>query len=309
MNHPITRRQALLGTLAVGTAALVGCGRTDSQPTQASARPALSPMDLSADIESLEQRHGARIGMWASDLATGKSATYRSGESFAMCSTFKPYAVAAALRLASGATLDLAEAVPVAAEDVVVNSPVLSCMVGGSITLLQACEAALTESDNTAGNIVLRAIGGPAAVTSFARTVGDHRSRLDRWEPELNDAEPGDPRDATSPEALAAGYNTILVGDALERAERDRLTGWMRATRTSDKRFRAALPQGWTSADKTGAGSYGSTNDAGLVLGPRGERTLLTIMTRSGDDRRDAAPFNDAIADTVRIVLTAFGRR
>ena len=266
-------------------------------------------MNVSSEIEPLEQSQGVRIGVWAADLVAGTSAAYRSNESFAMCSTFKPYAVAAALRLASSGTLDLDQAVPVAAEDVVVNSPVVSTMIGGSITLLQACEAALTESDNTAGNIVLRAIGGPSAVTSFARSVGDHRSTLDRWEPELNEAAPGDPRDTTSPEALAAGYKTILVGDALDRTQRDRLTGWMRATRTSDKRFRAALPQGWTSADKTGAGAYGSTNDSGLILGPQGQQILLAVMTRSSDDRRDAAPFNDALADTVRLVLTAFGHR
>ncbi|MBY6686135.1 class A beta-lactamase [Rhodococcus sp. BP-149] len=307
MNLPLTRRQALLGSLAVGTTALMGCGRTDSPSTPTFSQTAPPPVDLSSYIEALEKRHGARIGVWASDLETGTSAAYRSEEAFAMCSTFKPYAVAAALRLASSGRLDLEQAFPVAAADIVVNSPVLSTMIGSSITLSRACEAALTDSDNTAGNIVLRAIGGPTAVTSFARSIGDDRTTLDRWEPELNEAVPGDLRDTTSPQALATGYTAILVGDALESTQRDRLTSWMRATRTSDKRFRAALPQGWTSADKTGAGNYGSTNDAGLVLGPRDQQILLAVMTRSGDDRQDAAPFNDAIADTVRTVMNAFG--
>lgn len=258
-------------------------------------------------MTALEQRYGARIGVWASDLTSAATASYRPHEPFAMCSTFKPYAVAAALQLASRGRLNLDEAVPVTAADIVVNSPVFSNLIGGSITLSQACDAALTHSDNTAGNILLRAIGGPPAISAFARSVGDPRTQLDRWEPELNEAVPGDLRDTTTPEALAAGYRAILIGDTLEKSHRDRLVGWMRATRTSDKRFRAGLPQGWSSADKTGAGDYGSTNDAGLLLGPSGQEILVVVMTRSRDDLKDAPPFNDAIADTVRLTLSKFG--
>lgn len=301
MNHEITRRQALLGAFAAGTVALVGCGET-SAPPQARAHNTIDD-----DVATLEQRYGARIGLWASDLTSGAIASYRPRESFAMCSTFKPYAVAVALQFASRGWLNLDDAVPVSAADIVVNSPVLSTLIGGSITLSQACDAALTRSDNTAGNILLRAIGGPPAITAFARSVGDARTQLDRWEPDLNEALPGDLRDTTTPESLAAGYRAILTGDTLEQPHRERLVGWMRATRTSDERFRAGLPQGWSSADKTGAGYYGSTNDAGLLFGPSGQQILVAVLTRSHDDRQDASPFNEAIADTVRLTLTNFG--
>lgn len=191
----------------------------------------------------------------------------------------------------------------VEATDIVDNSPVASTKVGQAMTLDDVCAAALMQSDNTAGNLLLRTIGGPGAVTTFARSVGDTQSRLDRWETELNSALPGDPRDTTTPRALAQGYREVVSGTALSDGSRTQLLAWMTANITSGKRFRAGLPAGWTSADKTGAGDFGSTNDAGLLIGPAGQRIILVVLTRSRDDRPDAGPFNDAIADSVRLTV------
>jgi beta-lactamase class A len=174
------------------------------------------------------------------------------------------------------------------------------------MSMSEICDAALTRSDNTAGNALLRQIGGPEALTSFARTLGDDQTRLDRWEPELNEALPGDPRDTTTPRALGIGYRRLLIDDALEPPSRDRLLSWMQANITSSKRFRAGLPPGWTSADKTGAGGFGTTNDAGLLIGPSGQRVLLAVLTRSSSNRTDSEPLNNAIADTVRLTLSRF---
>ncbi|CAN5825877.1 class A beta-lactamase [soil metagenome] len=297
----LTRREALLGALALG-GALAGC-------RQALAAPPPPPIDsgTDTDIAGLESRHRAQIAVWAVDLGSGATVTHRADQRFAMCSTFKTYAAARALQLAARRELDLDVPVPVSAADIVVDSPVTSTLVGGTITLAEACAAALTRSDNTAGNLVLRAIGGPQAITAFARGVGDDQTRLDRWEPDLNEAILGDPRDTTTARALCAGYRRVLIDDALDPPQQDRLLGWMRATATSDKRFRAGLPPGWTSADKTGAGAYGSTNDAGVLFGPTGERVVLAVLIRSSDDRKDTAPLNGAIADTVRLALTRLG--
>nr|WP_308213905.1 serine hydrolase [Mycolicibacterium crocinum] len=95
----------------------------------------------------------------------------------------------------------------------------------------------------------------------------------------------------------------------LTAGPREQMLGWMRQNATSEKRFRAGLPAGWTSADKTGAGSFGSTNDAGLLSGPDGQRIIMAVLTRSRHDRPDAQPFNDAIAETVRLAIATFARR
>ncbi|CAN5273115.1 hypothetical protein BH11ACT6_BH11ACT6_50740 [soil metagenome] len=209
--------------------------------------------------------------MYAVDLNSGASLEYRSDDRFAMCSTFKTYAAARVLQLAEQGLRRLDTPIPIETSDIVENSPITSANVGHSLPLEEVCAAALTKSDNTAGNLLLRCIGGPPEITTFARSVGDDQSRLDRWETELNTALPGDPRDTTTPRALAAGYRQVLTGAALSDSSRERLLAWMAANATSQKRFRAGLPAGWTSADKTGAGDFGSTNDAGLLIGPAGQ--------------------------------------
>ena len=295
MTIEFNRRQALTGLLALG--ALTACGRT-----------AADPLLLDTDaVSALEHRYGARIGLFAVDLASGAEVANRPAERFAMCSTFKAYAAARVLQMVDEGHLTLDEAVPVVAADIVANSPVTSARVGAEMTLGQLCEAALTQSDNAAGNLLLRAIGGPAAITAFARTLGDRESRLDRWETELNSAHPGDLRDTTTPQALCHGYRELLAGSALRVTARETLENWMRATETSNKRFRAALPAGWTSADKTGAGSYGSTNDAGLLIGPNGQRIVAAVLTRSLQDLEDARPLDEAIVDTVRTTFAKLG--
>ncbi|MDZ7883708.1 MAG: class A beta-lactamase [Mycobacterium sp.] len=299
MTAYLTRRQALAGLAAM--AALAGCRNAAATP--------VTDDTVTLDLAAVEDRYQARIGMSAVDLNSAARLQHRPDDRFAMCSTFKTYAAARVLQLAEQGQLRLDTPVPIQEADIVENSPVTSANVGGSITLEQICAAALEKSDNTAGNLLLQRIGGPPGITTFARSVGDDQSRLDRWETELNTALPGDPRDTTTPRALAAGYREVLVGAALTHELRARLLSWMKANATSQKRFRAGLPAGWTSADKTGAGDFGSTNDAGLLIGPAGQRIIMVVLTRSRDDVSDAPPLNDAIADTVRLTVDRFGRQ
>jgi beta-lactamase class A len=166
----------------------------------------------------------------------------------------------------------------------------------------------LQRSDNAAANWLLRVIGGPSRITDFARSIGDDRSRLDRWEIELNSAVPGDPRDTSTPRALGGGFRSLLVGDALGEAERRRLDEWMRANQTSS--MRAGLPQGWTTADKTGSGDYATTNDVGIAYGPEGQRLLLAFMTRTQSNDPDAPTLRPMVGELAALVvphLTAAG--
>jgi beta-lactamase class A len=185
---------------------------------------------------------------------------------------------------------------------IVANSPVTETRAGGQMTLDELCRAALQRSDNTAGNLLLQRIGGPQAITAFARSIGDNRSRLDRWETELNSAVPGDPRDTSTPEALGGGYRALLAGDVLGAPQRTQLEDWMRANETSS--MRAGLPDGWTTADKTGSGDYGSTNDVGIAYGPDGRRVLLAFMTRSQTDDPKAPNLRPLIGELAALVMS-----
>jgi beta-lactamase class A len=147
----------------------------------------------------------------------------------------------------------------------------------------------------------LRIIGGPSAITEFARTIGDDATRLDRWEIELNSAVPGDLRDTSTPRALGTGFRALLTGDVLASPQRDQLEDWMRANETSS--MRAGLPPGWTTADKTGSGDYASTNDVGIAYGPDGQRLLLAFMTRTRTDDPDAETLRPMIGELAALVV------
>jgi beta-lactamase class A len=289
----LSRRQMLLAAAAIST--LTGCVRVGA-PHGAGGSSAVYDR-----LDELEHQYNAFVGLFATDLASGRTLAHRDGDPFAMCSTFKPYAVARILQKAQYGALDLRHAVFIDPAVLLPNSPVTAPQVGNTMSIAQLCAAALQRSDNAAANLLLRLIGGPPAIAEFARSLGDGRTRLDRWEIDVNTAIPGDPRDTSTPRALGGGIQQLLTGPVLGETERRQLEDWMRGTATSS--MRAGLPPGWSTADKTGTGDYGSTNDIGIAYGPDGQRVLLSVMTRSSSPDPGANPLQALIADVTRAVL------
>ena len=252
-------------------------------------------------LEQLEMRSGGRLGVSVLDTAAGVPIHHRGDERFPMCSTFKVLAAGAILKDMGSKLEGLERRVRIEQADVVEYSPVTSKHVGGEgMSLRELCEAAITMSDNTAGNALLKNIGGPPGLTSFARSLGDRMTRLDRIETELNEAVPGDPRDTTTPNAMAANYSRLLIGDALVPEGRDQLIKWLIANKTGDTRLRAGLPQGWRVGDKTGAGERGTTNDVAIVWPP--ERAPHIIAVYLTGATLDPNGRNDVIASVAREV-------
>lgn len=290
----LSRRDLVVGGLtlaAVGVAA--GCA-----DESALAAPAPS---LPEQLGDLEARHNAFIGVFGLNLDSGRSVRNRADEAFALCSTFKTYAAALVLSRVADGELSLDKPVFVDPAGIIAHSPVTAERAGGQMTLAELSRAALQQSDNLAANLLLATLGGPRVITDFARSIGDSSSRLDRWEPELNSAIPGDPRDTGTPEALGTGYRNLLAGDALPPAQRALLDGWMRANQTSS--MRAGLPPDWTTADKTGGGDYATTNDVGVAYGPGGTRVLLSIMTRTQSADPEAPGLRPLIGEVAAVVL------
>ncbi len=279
---PVSRRHLLLGGLFV--AALAACSRDTVLADPVDLNSPVGPTD--GRIEALEKRFNVVVGISAVDVLSGRWLAHRAKERFAMCSTFKAYAAAAVLQKSERGELALTDRVTIEPIDIISHSPVTGTHVGAKMTLAELCQAAVQVSDNAAANLLLRVLGGPSAITDFARSIGDEQSRLDRWETELNSAVPGDPRDTTTPLAIGVGYRNLLVGDALSPSSRRRLVDWMLANETSS--LRAGLPAGWTSADKSGSGGYGTTNDVGIAYAPDGQQLMLSIMTRSAAEDSDA---------------------
>jgi beta-lactamase class A len=220
-----------------------------------------------------------------------------------MCSTFKLLLAAAVLRRTEQGKESLSRRIAVRPAALVSWSPFTEKRVGGEASVEELCAAAMTRSDNTAANLLLATIGGPAGIGAFARTLSDEFTRLDRMETALNSATPGDLRDTTTPLAMLGNLRELLLGDALGVDSRERLLRWMRANTTGGDRLRAGLPPQWQIGDKTGSGAKGTTNDIAILWPPGGKPLLVcAYLTRSTLDsaKRDAIHASLAMALSAR---------
>lgn len=246
---------------------------------------------LPAAFAQLEETNGGRLGVAVLDTSTAERSDYRADERFPMCSTFKFLLASAVLQRVDGRQEALDRAVPIPSKPLLFNSPLTEPHAGGTMTIAALCHATLTRSDNTAANVLLETIGGPAGVTLFSRSLGDTVTRLDRMEPYLNESLADDPRDTTSPAAIAGDLESVLLGSALTRHSRRQLTRWMEANLTGLERLRANLPAGWRAADKTGANGENTSNDI-AVFWPPGKRPIIVaafITECTGPESKRAA--------------------
>src|SRR4051794_21242410 len=240
------------------------------------AEPALFSMRAEAEeplpvaLAGLEGRHGGRLGVAILDTASLKLVAHRGDERFALCSTFKCLAAAYVLARVDRGEENLARRVMYTREDLVTYSPMTEKHVGeGGLSVGQICEAAVTLSDNTAGNLLLDSFGGPPGLTAYIRSLGDEITRLDRRETELNEATPGDPRDNTTPAAMVELMRKTVLETALSPSSREQLTAWLVANKTGDKRLRAGLPKHWRGGGKKGPRSQKTNNEGARLLAPR----------------------------------------
>ncbi len=260
-------------------------------------------------VAAIEQRLGGRLGVAMLDTGTGRSLAHRASERFAMCSTFKFLVAAAVLSRVDRRRDRLDRIIRYGPEDLLEYAPVTKQHVDeAGMSVGELVAAALQYSDNTAANLLLNALGGPAAVTAYARRLGDEVTRLDRNEPTLNAVNPGDVRDTTAPAAMLANMKTLLVETAaLSAASRNQLAAWLVGNTTGAERLRAGLPAGWRVGDKTGSGSRGETNDIAIAWPPG--RPPILIAAYFAGSRAPADDRNGAIADVGRIAAAEFGGR
>ncbi|MGE5207917.1 MAG: class A beta-lactamase [Alphaproteobacteria bacterium] len=258
--------------------------------------------DFANRIAAIEARVNGQIGVAALDTGSDKRLDYRSKEHFPMCSTFKFLAAAAVLQKVDQEKEKLDRLISYKAKDILEYAPVTKAhLKDGGMTLGALCAAAIEQSDNTAGNLLLDAIGGPVGLTSFARSLGDDTTSLDRKEPELNSAIPGDERDTTTPAAMCADLQQVLLGRVLSESSRHQLEDWLRHNETGALMIRAGVPKTWSVGDKTGQCGNGATNDIGIIR-PSGRAPILlaiySIGSTAATDERTAG-----IAETARAVV------
>lgn len=257
-------------------------------------------------VIGVERQLEARLGVEVLDIESKRKWAYQADQRFPMCSTFKVIASAAFLAKVDSGEDSLSRKVVIDDSDLVSYSPMTITRIGDAgMSMSEICEAALTLSDNTAGNIILESIGGPSGVTQFARDIGDETFRLDRWETELNEAVIGDLRDTTSPAAMTETLQKLLFGNVLSEASKSLLQSWLTDNKTGDAKLRAGLPSAWTVGDKTGGGNNGTMADVAFILVPNRKPIIVSIYmtetTASFDDR------NAGIANIARALKQALG--
>jgi len=229
-------------------------------------------------IDRIEKETGSRIGVVAIDPGTGNRIEHRPNERFLMCSNYKLLAAAAALERVDRKEDDLDRFVPYTQADILAYAPVTKQhLAEGGMKLGALCEAAIEQSDNTAGNLLLQAIGGPAGLTKFVRSIGDNVTRLDRKEPELNVSK--DELDTTSPAAMCSDLARLITTDLLSGGSRYVLQDWLSKSETGAGLIKAGVPLDWSVWDKTGRSGDGAVNDVAIVYPRNSERIFIAIYT------------------------------
>jgi beta-lactamase class A len=255
-------------------------------------------------IVEIEKTLGGRIGVSALNTANGGRIRHRGDERFAMCSTFKASLVGAVLARCDRGDLVLNQQIKFGESDLLENLPKTAAhLKDGALSVEMLCAAAAQVSDNTAANLLLSLIGGPAQLTAFFRSIGDNVSRLDRMEVDLNSNLSDDPRDTTTPDAMSGNLKSLLVDhEVLSAASQNRLTNWMLNEQNGRDRIRSGLPPDWRVANKPGTSpaKAGATNDIAVAWPPDHAPIIICVYI----DAREATLERriSAIAEVSRAV-------
>lgn len=293
-----SRRALLATTLLVPLAA---CATKSHDTLSAKKNYATSATD--SIFVGLENRYGARVGIYALDTGTGTTIAYRADDRFAFCSTFKGILAAAVLQKYSPPQLD--RMVTFSRDDIRSTSPITEQHVDTGMTLRELCDAAVRYSDGSAANLLLDDLGGPTALNAYIKTLGDGSSTLDQEEPELNSNAPGDQRDTTTPRALATDYQQLVLGDALPPEKRAVLTDWLERCTTGANRIRSSVPSAWRTANKTGSGNYGRANDIAVLWPPERAPIVLGVMSDCVSGDYAAEPCEKLIAEAAAHIVAS----
>lgn len=279
-------------------------------------------------LHELERLNRGRLGLALLNSQGTPLVSYRAEERFPLCSTSKLMMTAAVLHASMSEPDIMLKPIAITQQDMLSYSPITKAQVGKSLSLRDLCAAAMQYSDNTAANLLMRQVGGPKGVTAFARAMGDNIFRLDRWEPELNTCLPQDPRDTSSPLAMAASLHAVcLQGQGtpsptgrtalLGAQQQQQLLAWLRGNTTGAERIAAGTPEKWQVGDKTGSGDYGTTNDVAIVWAANSTTTVpsaaqsppqapvYTLSVYFTQQKAQAPMRADIVAQATRIALAS----
>ncbi|WP_066193133.1 MULTISPECIES: class A beta-lactamase [Gracilibacillus] len=288
----IFNKKSLSLLLWIALIGIAGCTNGGESSEERSEAPEKASSSEEA-YKELEDERDAKLGIYAVDTGTNQTVAYRADERFAYASTFKVLAAGAILQNTS--IDDLEKGITYSEEDLVTYSPVTENHVDDGMKLKEVMEAAIRYSDNTAGNLLLKELGGPDGLEENLREIGDETIEVDRVEPDLNEAVPGDTKDTSTPKAFAESLQKYVLSDLLPEEKRKLLIDWMTGNEAGDTLIRAGVPEGWKVIDKSGAGGYGTRNDIAVVW-PSDHQAPIVISIFSSRDKEEA-DFDDTVVE------------
>ncbi|MDA2074331.1 class A beta-lactamase BlaIII [Bacillus cereus] len=293
----------IVSVVLLSCVTLIGCSNSNTPSESPKQTKQTNPIkqENTGDnsFAKLEKEYDAKLGIYALDTGTNQTVSYRSDDRFAFASTSKSLAVGVLLRQNSIEALD--ERITYTREDLSNYNPITEKHVDTGMTLKELADASVRYSDSTAHNLILKKLGGPSAFEKILREIGDTVTNSERFEPELNEVNPGETHDTSTPKAIAKTLQSFTLGTVLPSEKRELLVDWMKRNTTGDKLIRAGVPKGWEVADKTGAGSYGTRNDIAVIWPPNKKPIVLAIL--SNHDKEDAEYDDKLIADATKTVL------
>lgn len=310
-------------TMPAAGAAVRPADTPGDRPAAAAASPATPSAAVALDtaIDRLGRGFPGEIGLAVRDVQTGWTSHHRGLDYFPQQSVSKLWVAMTALDRADAGRFDLSRPLTVTARDLTLfHQPIRALAIrpgGYRTTPAELMTRALTESDNSANDRLLREVGGPEAVREMlrAKVVGGVRfgpgeKRLQAsvaglsWPEEwaggggfytARDALPparrraafdayvGDPMDGATPLGVVDALARLQAGRLLSPPATQRLMATMAQTRTGALRLKSGLRDGWTLSHKTGTGQIldgeqAGYNDVGILTSPQGNRYAVAVL-------------------------------
>lgn len=321
------------------TSSAVSLAMALAMPAWASGAPNIRLRDTLTQLA--DQVKPGALGITVVDLETRERTRIGADRGYPMMSVFKTPVAAAVLAQVDAGRIALDQEVTIDRKDVVDGSAVPS--IGAHFkgrqmrfTVDRLLVAAVSESDNTAVDALIRLLGGPAVVTRYLRDHGIDGMRVDLSEGDVGDIFDGtahgdtipeeeteasrvarrqrgfqafmaDARNTTTPDAAADFLEKLWRGALLSEASTKRLLGLM-YNQTVPNRMRAGLPPDVRFADKCGTsytldGVTAAFNDIGIVTWPDGHTVVVAAFLTGS--HADARTRNALFADIARAVAAA----
>ena len=334
----------------VGASAAVQTGASVPRPSPTPRRDVVpAPQDLRDQIMALGRAFDGKAGIAVISLRDRWEIAWNANSLFPQQSCSKLWVAITALDAVDHGKLNLNDKVTLGRSDLTLfHQPLRDKILGGGVTttLGSLMFDAITESDNTANDRLMRAVGGPQSVRDMIARKGLGSIRFYNGERALQSRVAGliwsqsysignafyaarnalpmavrkaaferyisDPYDGASPHAIASALAALKRGELLGPASTARLLSTMGQTRTGKLRVRASLSPGWDWNHKTGTGQelngrIGGINDIGLLTAPDGSVYAIAIMTIPSNNSDGAA--QELMRNLAKAVIAAHAGR